>query len=457
MSAYRQDDAAKLHYVSEIPSPPEPWVAHPYTLLGNRPLVGRRDELNLLTDWVAKPSSEPYRARLLALVAIGGMGKSALAWHWWNEIAAQEMKPLAGRMWWSCYESDARLENFTARALAYLTGRPCAETEKIPVRDRNDQLLAILDREPHLVVLDGLERELVAYARMDAAHIADDDLDAKTAHTIARRVGLPDTAAQSFVGDAKLRQTADPRTGHFLRRLTQVRAARVLTTTRLFPYELHDFTGEPLTGAFVRFMRGLTDDDALALWRSAGISGARDTLVPLFRSVEGHPLLVQTLAGEIARDRRTPGDFDKWKKRHPDFNPFALPLVQRKSHVLAYALEGLTHEELALLRALAAFRMSAAYETLCLRPVRAIETDDSARRSTQPATCGGSRDAAPRGQLELARASDEFPEPMVVTLLPAECRGRADHRCALNAQATGGLGLARTRAAACRMCWRTAR
>ena len=349
------------------------------------PLIGRRDELNLLTDWVARPSSELYRARLLALVAIGGMGKSALAWTWWNEIAPQEMKPLAGRMWWSFYESDARLENFTARALAYLTGRPRAETEKIPVRDREDQLLAILDREPHLVVLDGLERELVAYARMDAAHLSDDDLDARTAHTIARRAGLPDTAAQSFVGEAKLRQTADPRTGHFLRRLTQVRAARILVTTRLFPLELQDFNGEPLPGTSVLFLHGLSDDDAVALWRSAGISGARDALVPLFRSFEGHPLLVRALAGEIARDRRSPGDFEKWKERHPDFNPFALPLVQRKSHVLAYALQGLAPEELALLRAIAGFRMPAAYETLAALLVgedRPRDRFPATRRST---------------------------------------------------------------------------
>ena len=107
LAAYRQGDAARLHYIAEIPPPPEPWIAHPYTLLGNRPLVGRRNELNLLTDWVANPSSPLYRARLLALVAIGGMGKSALTWTWWNEIAPQEMKALAGRMWWSFYESDA--------------------------------------------------------------------------------------------------------------------------------------------------------------------------------------------------------------------------------------------------------------------------------------------------------------------------------------------------------------
>src|SRR3954451_31965 len=89
---YRQDDPAKLHYIAEIPPPPAPWIAHWCSLLGNRRLVGRRGELNLLTDWVARPSSGLYPARLLPLVSIAGMGKSALAWTWWNEIAPNEMK-----------------------------------------------------------------------------------------------------------------------------------------------------------------------------------------------------------------------------------------------------------------------------------------------------------------------------------------------------------------------------
>jgi hypothetical protein len=70
-----------LHCVAEIPLPPERWVAHWYSLLGGRRLVGRRAELNLLTDWVAHLSSDAYSARLLALVAIGGMGQT---YPWWN-------------------------------------------------------------------------------------------------------------------------------------------------------------------------------------------------------------------------------------------------------------------------------------------------------------------------------------------------------------------------------------
>jgi hypothetical protein len=194
LSQHRQPDLTTFHYVSDIPTPPEAFVAHPYTLLQTHRLVGRQPELNLLTDWVARPNAEIYRARILNIVAVGGLGKSALTWKWFNDIAPQEMKPLAGRMWWSFYESDAYFENFVTRALAYVTRRPLTETQQIPPPERETQLLAVLDREPFLFVLDGLERILIAYASMDAARLRD-----------------------SQVGNQKnLRKAADPRAGRFL-------------------------------------------------------------------------------------------------------------------------------------------------------------------------------------------------------------------------------------------------
>ena len=238
LSKLREPDLATFHYVSEIPAPPEPFIAHLYTLLQSHRLVGRQKELNLLTDWVTKRQEPIYQARILNIVAIGGLGKSALTWKWFNDIAPQEMKPLAGRMWWSFYESDATFENFVTRALAYVTKRGLHEVQKIPAPEREAQLLAALDREPFLIVLDGLERMLIAYARMDAARLADDDYDRLTANVVANAYGLPASAAQTFTGEHRLRKTANPRAGGFLRKLSNVRAARILVSTRLYPADL---------------------------------------------------------------------------------------------------------------------------------------------------------------------------------------------------------------------------
>jgi tetratricopeptide (TPR) repeat protein len=149
-----------------------------------------------------------------------------------------------------------------------------------------------------------------------------------------------------------------------LRKLATVRSARILISTRLYPANLQTETGMERSGCAALFLHGLSDDDALNLWRAFGISGSREALLPLFHTFDNHPLLIQVLAGEIAHDRRTPGDFDQWRKNHPDFNPFSLPLVQVKSHVLACALRGLDDTTLKVLDTIAAFRMPAAYDTL---------------------------------------------------------------------------------------------
>ena len=364
LSKLREPDLATFHYVSEIPQPPEAFIAHPYTLLQTHRLVGRQQELNLLTDWVARPDSEIHKAHILNIVAIGGLGKSALTWKWFNDIAPQEMTPLAGRMWWSFYESDATFENFVTRALAYVSRRPLNEVQQIPAPERETQLLAALDREPFLFVLDGLERILIAYARMDAAHLRDDDYDKQTANVVANAIGLPASAAQSFTGEHRLRKSADPRAGSFLRKLANVRASRILVSSRLFPADLQTMTRDPWPGCAAKFLIGLADDDALELWRAFGASGARDSLLPLFQRAGNHPLLIQALASEVARDRRAPGDFDAWRRAHPDFDPFGLPLVQVKSHVLEFALRGLDDKAQQVLRTIAAFRMPARYDTL---------------------------------------------------------------------------------------------
>ncbi len=355
---------AKLHRKTSIPAPPEPYIAHPYTLLQLRDLVGRQAELNLLTDWVANSAAKSFAARIFCLVAIGGMGKSALTWKWFKDIAPNEMKPLAGRLWWSFYESDASFENFLIRALCYVSGDSEDVVRALPWPEREARLLQHLGEKPYLFVLDGLERILIAYHRMDASTLADDEVDQQTANVVAGAAGLPSTAAQSFVGQHRLRQAIDPRAGKFLQKLAQVTKSRILITTRLYPSELQVPTGHPRPGCFALSLPGLSKNDALALWRGFGVSGSPAELAPIFGRIEHHPLLLQALASEVANYKRAPGDFAEWRKDHPKFDPTALPLVQSRSHILDYALKGLSTSAHEVLRTLVAFRMPASYTTL---------------------------------------------------------------------------------------------
>jgi tetratricopeptide (TPR) repeat protein len=333
-------------------------------------VVGRREELNLLTDWVTANKSVPRDVRLFTVVAIGGMGKSALTWKWFNDIAPNELPDLAGRMWWTFYESDAYFENFVIRALAYTDGLPEAEVRQIPAPEREDRLWQVLDQRPFLLVLDGLERILLAYARMDAAHLTDDDLDEQTANNIAHFYGLPDNVKETYLAKHRMRQCTDPRAGRFLRRLAQVRASRVLISTRLYPAELQTDTALPRPGCQPLFLGGLNDDDALALWRAfvGGVrSGTSEQLLPVVRAFDNSPLLLRVLAGEVANYRPAPGDFDRWRKDHPNFNPADLPLKNASTHVLEFAQRGLSTPQRHVLHTIAAFRMPAQWE-----PLRAV-------------------------------------------------------------------------------------
>jgi tetratricopeptide (TPR) repeat protein len=191
---------------------------------------------------------------------------------------------------------------------------------------------------------------------MEAARLSDEELDAVTANTLSE--------GGASVERLQLRKTTDPRIGEFLRKLAQVRASRILVSTRLYPAELQTDTGEPLPGCHAYFLRGLEDADALRLWQALGVNGSASTLLPLFHSFENHPLLIRALAGEVAKYRRAPGQFDQWNQAHPHFQPFELPVMQRRHHILSFALQGLDDAGRRVLQRVAAFRMPATYDTL---------------------------------------------------------------------------------------------
>lgn len=359
-----QPSVSSPHYVHQPDVPPAPFVAHPYTLLETGAVVGREQELDLLTDWVSDRTAPVFASPTLVLVAIGGIGKSAVAWKWFNEIAPLELPGLRGRIWWSFYETDATFENFVTRSLAYVTASSIAQVQRLPMPEREHALLAAMGSAPYLVVLDGLERLLLAYSREDAARLADDGLDEEAANHVAGVRGLPASAAASFTGQTRLRLTADPRVGAFLKRLASIEQTRVLVTSRLYPRELQMPTMEPMPGAYPFFVGGLTPNDAVQLWRRLGGHGSRAELVELFAAFDNYPLLIRALAGEVARFRRAPGNLTEWRRANPGFDPFRLRLEQRKSHVLEYALGGLNSADQRILHIVAAFRAPTDYDTL---------------------------------------------------------------------------------------------
>jgi transcriptional regulator with XRE-family HTH domain/tetratricopeptide (TPR) repeat protein len=393
--------AGEAMYVRDIPAPPEPFIAHPYTLLQTGDLIGRRQELNLFARWVAE--SEAFgHARILIVTAIGGAGKSALTWHWFQEGAPRDMRPLAGRLWWSFYQPGVAFDHFVTRALMYITGRSKEQVAHDPTPDREWRLLEVLTQQPFLVVLDGLERLLMAYARTDAAYLDDTVFEEDIATRPGGAINGPRREGTSPVGVHTLRSTADVRVGQFLRTLAaSAGASRILITSRLVPAELETPMGRPIAGCAHHALRGLSDEDSIALWHALEVKGSRARMLPVFRTFDNHPLLIQILAGVVANFHADPGNFDAWHTANPAFNPFGLDLVQVQSHVLACALHSLPPAERRALHVLAACHMPVRVEMLMGVLIRTAEADDPAQKpfATPGAFDAGLTDLHDRGLL----------------------------------------------------------
>lgn len=360
LAQYRAVDYSKLHNVVSPPAPPQAFIAHPYILLQTEDIIGREYEFDLLDQWVVQDNLKSQSA-IFCLVAIGGMGKSCITWKWFIEEKYSTNTPFKGKMWWSFYESDASFENFILRSLAYVKGQKIELVSAMSVSEREEELLHILNNEPFLITLDGIERILIAYAQLDAAKKTEDQLDSDTFNQLAKLNSKP-----SSKNNYKhyLRRTLDPRIGVFLQRLSQVAKSKILITSRLIPADFQDRFGFAIPGVKIKFLKGLKNQDALKIWRKHNVTGDKVQLKSLFNSFDNYPLLIRSLAGEVANYRPAPGNYEKWLENNKNFNPLDQSLTTRKSHVLSYSLRGLGRLERNTLIIIAAFRMPSTYDTL---------------------------------------------------------------------------------------------
>jgi tetratricopeptide (TPR) repeat protein len=321
---------------ASIPLPPELYAVPPYTLT-NR-FIGRKAELSELDSWPVSADT------VMVVEAIGGMGKSALTWQWLQERAAVCMPGLAGRIWWSFYERATSMKTFLRHALAYVTRQDPGSLLDLSAYDCGQQLLGELRRRPYLLVLDGFERVLAAYHRIDKAQVPDD------------RVATDK------------RECTNPADGDILRQLVACQPSKIIVSTRLMPAALQDRQTHRLI-PWVRHWEivGLNPEDTLQLVREAGIRGDADGIAKLADQFGRHALVLRIVCGMIADYRPKPGDFDAWRA-----DPHAggglklgeLPLKQRYTHILEYAFRGLGEKERQLLSRIAVLSDAADYATI---------------------------------------------------------------------------------------------
>ena len=206
-------DKLKLD-IKQLPNPP--YFGHPYALQEN--FTGRVQERNMLTDWL---KNDHYP--LLAVIAIGGMGKTALSWYWLNEDVIGSEKQPKKVLWWSFYDRELGFARFLKKAIEHF-GEGEIDWKKLESAwDQMDFLIDILRKNRYLLVLDGVERVLRAYYNMGSPYQGDD---------------IKKDEKEDF------RSCIEPNCGLFFQWLASGNPkTKTLLTSRLYPRELDSLDG----------------------------------------------------------------------------------------------------------------------------------------------------------------------------------------------------------------------
>ena len=309
---------------------PDHWfLPHPYPMPPN--FTGRVAERAMLTDWLNADAAHP----LLSLRALGGFGKSALAWHWLTHDVKPADWPRV--VWWSFYEGDASFDHFLADTLRYLS-----DGKVRPERPSKADVTALLDMlhtPGTLLVLDGFERVLRAFGGLDAAYRGDEVVKPE-----ANDRDCISPLAELFLYNVVLHPNLRSKT---------------LLTTRLRPRVLEAKGGGLLQGCREEELKQMQPADAVEFFRVQGIRGTNTEIEQACEPYGYHPLSLRLLAGLIVGDLRQPGDIAAANRLDVSGD-----LVQRQNHVLKVAYDSLTPARQALLGRIACFRSPVKYAAL---------------------------------------------------------------------------------------------
>lgn len=325
--------------------------AHTYPL--GEHFTGRRAQRAMLSAWLRREQEYADKS-VLVLVAIGGMGKSSVAWVWAKHDVTGEVVPGLARdtarltsrgltnfrldflLYWNFYEGGGSFEEFLEHAIEYFTEghRPASgytygegQARRIDHYTLQLDLLEILSTRRAVIIWDGAERLLREYAAQDAS--------------LREERPLKEIAPDD-------RDCADPTVFRFLTGVAGQSQSRLLLTTRLAFREL-----ENLAGAGHVQLDGLDPEDAVQYLKSRGIRGTDDQLREAARMYDFHPLSLSNLAADILDDFDEEGNISAAHRHDPTED-----LRRRREHILERAYQRREPHRRELLSRLAAVRGS---------------------------------------------------------------------------------------------------
>ena len=256
-----------------------------------------------------------------------------------EDIIKQELAP-EGIVWWSFYDKEARFETFLSKAIQYVSKGEIDPKEIASTRDRMDTLYSFLQGNRFLIVLDGVERVLRAYAGLGSPYQGD-------------------KVKKDERGD--FRACIDPNVGLFLQWLASSNLkTKTLLTSRLCPKELDD-----IAGCLRRELTKMDKVDAVEFFHQQGVKGTRAEIENACEHFGYHPLSLRLLSGLIIKDPKYNKDIVAWTRHNP------LPELKGKKgkeghNILELAYNSLDPQKQTLISKISVFRNPMDYDSILI-------------------------------------------------------------------------------------------
>jgi hypothetical protein len=217
--------------------------------------VGKKEMLETITDWYTSPE-----VRIGALIGWGGVGKSAIARKWYDNLESNAIKP-DGIFWWGFYR-NAYLELFLNALLRFVSqGRIEPETIK-STWEKTNRIKEYINQGTYLIILDGLEQ-------MQKSESGDE------------------------FGKMMHRECTE-----LLHYFADVSKGLCLITTR---YPLKDLDEWHERSYKKRSLIDLSIPDSLLMLGRRGVKGSDEEMIEVINRYKGHALSLTSLAGYLNR------------------------------------------------------------------------------------------------------------------------------------------------------------
>jgi len=248
--------------------------------------VGRNPEIEDLDHVIL--NNETSTKSLIAILGIGGQGKSVLAFNWLTHRLNSCLHRFELVVFFSAYRYGGTFEEFLRTTFSALSGNaaPTTSTESLA-----SLTVRMLEATKALIVIDGLERWLRGWQDTD---------------------DLQDVTSAADRGEGRIARGLDS----FLHDCASFHnGTRVLFTSRALPKALDDSqvvsVSAQTTGSSTATLQGLTIPDGIQLLRLLGIIADDTELRKIVEDFRGHPLALTVLARHSLHRKRDAKDTDQ--------------------------------------------------------------------------------------------------------------------------------------------------